>query len=492
MQVTKSASSTRRGLVAAATLAALGASGAAARTSSSERRPAVEPKAGIGFPAGFRWGTATSSYQIEGATSADGRGPSIWDSFAATPGRIRDGSTAEVSADHYARYKEDVALMKSLGAGAYRFSIAWPRIFPEGRGALNPKGLAFYDRLVDELLAHGIEPFATLYHWDLPQALQDRGGWQQRDTAQAFADYAGEVAARLGDRVGHFFTLNEMQTFVEHGYGAGIFAPGLKLPPQALAQVKHHAVLAHGLAVQAIRVRGRRGLKVGPAENIVAALPAVETPENIRAAELATRELNAAYLTVMLEGRYTDAYLVKLGADAPKFTQQDLKTIASPVDFVGLNVYVPGPFVLASDAAPGFQTMKLPPSYPHMSAPWLKLAPEVLYWAPKLAANLWKPKDIYISEHGTSSTDKPADDGQVYDVDRVMYLRNGLAQLRRATAEGVPVRGYFLWSLLDNFEWADGYSTRFGLVHVDFTTQKRTPKLSASFYKEVIARNEVV
>ena len=467
----------------AAALAATAYGGA----SSSPRSAA--PRSAASFPEGFCWGTATSAYQVEGATQEDGRGPSIWDTFAREPGRIRDGSTGDVSVDHYHRYKEDVALMKWMGAQAYRFSIAWPRVFPEGRGKPNSRGLAFYDRLVDELLAAGIEPYATLYHWDLPQALQDRGGWETRDTAEAFGDYASYVAAKLTDRVKQVFTINEMLSFVEHGHASGIFAPGLKLDRARLNQVRHHAVLAHGLAVQAVRASGRRGTRVGPAENIAAALPAVETAENIRAAELATRELNAPYLTVMLEGRYTDAYLAKAGADAPRFTPQDLKTISSPVDFVGLNVYAPSKYVLASEAAPGFTEVPLQASHPHMASPWLTLGPEALYWAPRLAASLWKVKEIFITENGASAADESAADGAVYDLDRIMYLRNCLMHLQRATAEGVPVRGYFLWSLLDNFEWADGYATRFGVVHVDYATQKRTPKLSASFYREVIARN---
>ena len=468
---------------AALAAAAYGSAHTTVRTSPPPRR------SGWGFPDGFRWGTATSSYQVEGAAQEDGRGPSIWDTFAQQPGRIRDGSTGRVSVDHYHRYKEDVALMKWIGAQTYRFSIAWPRVFPEGRGKANPKGLDFYDRLVDELLAAGIEPFATLYHWDLPQALQDRGGWESRDTAEAFGDYASYVASKLTDRVRQIFTINEMRTFVEHGHNSGVFAPGLKLDRARLNQVRHHAVLAHGLAVQAVRASGRRGTKVGPAENIATALPAVETVENIRAAELATRELNAPYLTVMLEGRYTDAYLASAGADAPRFTPQDLKTISSAVDFVGLNVYAPSQYVLASEAAPGFTEVPLQASHPRMASPWLTLGPEALYWAPRHAANLWKVKDIFITENGASAADEPADDGTVYDVDRVMYLRNCLTHLQRATAEGVPVRGYFLLSLLDNFEWADGYATRFGVVHVDYATLKRTPKLSASFYREVIARN---
>jgi beta-glucosidase len=485
----------RRALLAAGSLATPGtlASGsdAAARSLSVSHPSADGPPSTPQFPRGFRWGTATSAYQIEGAAHEDGRGLSIWDTFAQMPRRIRDGSNGDVSVDHYHRYKEDVALMKGLGAQAYRFSIAWPRLFPEGTGALNAKGLAFYDRLVDELLRAGIEPFATLYHWDLPQALQDKGGWQARDTALAFADYAGLVARKLSDRVGHIFTLNEMLSFVEHGHQSGVFAPGLNLAPAELNQVRHHAVLAHGLAVQAVRANARPGTRVGPAENMTAALPAIATPEHIHAAELATREANAPYLTVMLEGRYTDAYLANAGADAPKFTPQDLEIIASPVDFVGLNVYSPGLYVLASEAAPGYATVKIPPSYPRMASEWLTVGPEALYWAPRHAAKLWNVKDIYITENGASAADQPEPDGMVYDIDRVMYLRNYLTHLQRATAEGVPVRGYFLWSLLDNFEWADGYATRFGLVHVDYATQKRTPKLSAAFYREVIARNAV-
>ncbi len=444
-----------------------------------------------GFPKDFRWGTATSAYQVEGATTEDGRGPSIWDTFAATPGKIKDGSNGLVADDHYHRYKEDVALMKGLGATVYRFSIAWPRVFPDGGKTPNPKGLAFYDRLVDELLQAGIQPYATLYHWDLPQALQDRGGWESRETAQAFGDYAGYVAGKLGDRVKHFFTLNETSAFVELGHGAGVWAPGLTLPPGRLNQVRHHAVLAHGLGVQAIRANAKAGTEIGIADNILNTIPAIETPANIAAAEKALRELNAAYLTVILEGRYTDAYLAAAGADAPKFTQEDLKTISTPLDFVGLNVYTPNNYVLASDDPKGYSIVPVPESFPKMASNWLTIGPEALYWAPKLAAKVWGVKSIYITENGTSGADKIDASGAINDLDRIMYLRNYLTQLQRATAEGVPVHGYFLWSLLDNFEWADGYATRFGLVHVDYATQKRTPKLSASFYREVIAKNAV-
>jgi beta-glucosidase len=444
------------------------------------------------FPAGFLWGSATAAYQVEGAVHEDGRAPSIWDTFAHTPGKTVNNATGDVADDHYHRYKEDVALMKALGVKTYRFSIAWPRVFPQGSGTPNPKGLDFYNRLVDELRRNDIEPFATLYHWDLPQALHDRvGGWQSRETSRAFAEYAGYVAERLSDRVQHIFTINEFGAFVELGYRVGIHAPGLKLDAKAFNQTRHNAVLGHGLAVQAIRARAKAGTKVGLAENMTVAAPAIESPAHIAAAERATRELNAPYLTVIQEGRYTDAYLKAAGADAPQYTPDELKAIASPLDFVGLNIYTPV-YVRADGSPEGFAVIPHPGSFPHMASPWLFAGPEALYWGPRHIAKIWSVRDIYITENGCSSSDVPAADGVVYDTDRVMYLRNYLSQLQRATADGIPVRGYFLWSLMDNFEWADGYTNRFGIHHVDFATQKRTPKLSASFYREVIAQNAVV
>lgn len=445
------------------------------------------------FPSGFLWGTATSSYQVEGAHDEDGRGRSIWDGFSHTPDKVKNNDHGDVAADHYHRYRDDVQLMKSLGGRGYRFSIAWPRIFPEGSGQPNEKGLAFYDRLVDELLANGIEPWPTMYHWDLPQTLQDRyGGWQKRETAQAFADYAGFVAHRLSDRVRQFFTTNELSTFVELGHGSGIFAPGLKLGPKELNQVRHHAVLGHGLATQAIRARARPGTRVGPAENMSVGVPVYETAEHIEASRRATRELNAGYLTVMMEGRYTDAFLAAAGADAPTFTQQDLKDISEPVDFVGLNIYTLGRMVRAGHGPSGYEVVKPAASHPRLSTDWLAMVPEALYWGPHHTASLWKPRALYITENGCASADTVDDNGNINDTDRVMYLRAYLGQLLRATSDGVPVRGYFLWSLLDNFEWSSGYGTRFGIYHVDFKTQQRRPKLSAAFYREVIARNGLV
>jgi beta-glucosidase len=477
-----------------AKLAGFSALGLASPADAADRdsRPASDRHEPAGFPKDFLWGTATSSYQIEGAVNEDGRGRSIWDTFTHTPGKIEDGSNGDRANEHFHRYKEDVRLIKDLGVKAYRFSIAWPRVFPEGTGAPNPKGLDFYNRLLDELLANGIEPYATLYHWDLPQALQDRvGGWQSSDTSKAFADYAGYVAERLSDRVKNFFTLNEAGRFLNFGYGWGIDAPGLNLPLAELNQTRHHVVLGHGLAVQAIRASARAGTKVGPAENISTCVPAINTPENIRATEMATRELNAGLLGVMLEGKYTEGYLEYAGAAAPKFTAEELKIIGSPNDFVGLNIYAPQFYIVASDRKPGWAVLPFPTSFPHMNSEWLRIGPEVIYWAPRIAAKLWNIDTIYISENGTSSEDQLRADGKVYDLDRISFLRNYLTQLQRATSEGVPVRGYFLWSLMDNFEWVYGYEKRFGLYHVDFETQARVPKLSADFFRDVVARNAI-
>ncbi len=481
----------RRHFARLAGLSALGMA-APAKSADGDAKPATGRHAPAPFPKDFVWGTATSSYQIEGAVNEDGRGRSIWDTFAHTPGKIEDGSNADRANDHYHRYKEDVGLIRDLGAKAYRFSIAWPRVFPEGSGAPNPKGLDFYNRLVDELLKNGIEPYATLYHWDLPQALQDRvGGWQSNDTSKAFADYAGYVAERLSDRVKNIFTLNEAGRFLNFGYGWGIDAPGLKLPTGELNQARHHVALAHGLAVQAIRAKARAGTKVGPAENIAACVPAFDTPEQVRAAEMATRELNAGFLGVILEGKYTDGFLEYSGKDAPKFTAEELKIIGSKNDFVGLNIYAPQFYIAASDKKPGWSVLPFPASFPHMNSEWLRVGPEVIYWAPRLAAKVWNIDTIYISENGTSSEDKLSADGKVYDLDRIMYLRNYLAQLQRATSEGVPVKGYFLWSLMDNFEWIFGFEKRFGVYRVDFETQARVAKLSASFFRDVVARNAI-
>jgi beta-glucosidase len=475
-----------------AKLAALAPLGMAMPAAAAGRKNTQVRAASAPFPKDFVWGTATSSYQVEGAVDEDGRGLSIWDTFSRTAGKIADHSNGDRANEHYFRYREDIQLIRSLGAKAYRFSIAWPRVFPQGTGAPNPKGIDFYNRLIDELLANDIVPYATLYHWDLPQALEDRvGGWRSSETSKAFGDYAGYVAGRISDRVKNIFTINEAGRFLNFGYGSGIDAPGVKLPPGELNQARHNVVLGHGLAVQAIRASARRGTKVGMAENIATCVPVFARPDHIRAAEIATRELNAGLLGVTLEGKYTDAYLEYAGKDAPKFTLEELKIIGSRTDFVGLNIYAPQFYIAASDSKAGWDMLPFPSSFPHMNSDWLRIGPEVIYWAPKLAAKIWNIDTIYISENGTSSEDKLRDDGKIYDLDRISFLRNYLMQLQRATSEGVPVKGYFLWSLMDNFEWIYGYEKRFGVYHVDFQTQVRTAKLSASFYRDVVTRNAI-
>jgi beta-glucosidase len=346
--------------------------------------------------------------------------------------------------------------------------------------------------VTDELLAQGIEPFVTLFHWDLPQALQDRvGGWESKETVKAFADYSAFMTRRLSDRVHNFFTINEFSCFTDEGYGSGTKAPGLTLSRARVNQVRHNAVLAHGMAVQAIRAAARPGTRVGLAENPSLCVPVIESAPHVRAAQQAMRDVNAQFLTVILEGRYLDSYLSREREAAPKYTAEEMKIIASPLDFVGLNIYTPT-YVRAASSQAGYEVVPYPTSYPKTASPWLMVGPEIAYWAPRHLGEIWSVKDAYITENGCSSDDVVAADGHVYDTDRVMYVRNHLIHAHRAVAEGWPLRGYFWWSLMDNFEWTDGYSKRFGIYYVDFKTQKRIPKLSASFYKELIARNAVV
>jgi beta-glucosidase len=452
----------------------------------------IHPAASNGaFPKGFLWGAATAAYQVEGGVHEAGRGPSIWDTFSHLPGKIENGDTGDQADDFLHHYDADIQLMSTLGLRAFRFSVSWTRVFPTGTGKPNPKGLDFYRKLVADLQHAGIQPFCTLYHWDLPQALQDRGGWENPDMARYLADYAGYVAGELSrDGVKHFFTTNEIRTFVELGYGQGTHAPGLKVGRKRLAQLTHNVLLGHGLSVQAIRARALPGTQVSLAENPTAAVPVTLAEADIHAARVAMREENAPYLTAILEGRYTDRYLAMLGKDAPHFTPEEMRIISSPLDAVGLNIYT-ATYVRASSSAKEYEILPLPADFPHVASSWLSVSPECLAWGPRLINELWHPKALYITENGSSADDKFSSDGEVLDLGRIMYLRNCLSQLQRVIEVGVPVRGYFAWSLLDNFEWADGYGKRFGLVYVDFNTQKRTPKLSAQFYRSVIERNAI-
>ena len=465
----------------------LGVGAGLAATASTRALAGITPES-LAFPDQFLWGCATAAYQIEGAVKEDGRGDTNWDVFCRTPGKVANGDTGDVACDSYHRYVEDTQLLKNLGVGAYRMSIAWSRIFPNGRGQPNQKGVDHYNRVIDTLLAAGIEPYVTMFHWDLPQALP--GEWQNRDTALAFADYAGFMAGKLGDRVKHFMTVNELRCFTDLGHLTGQHAPGLKLPPAQVNQVRHHGVLAHGLGVQAIRAHVPAETQVGIADNTTFYVPVIDTDEHIAAAKKATRDKNAMFLTAIMEGAYLDSYMAQEGANAPKVQDGDMKAIGSPLDFVALNIYAPE-WARADDSPQGYATIPHLPSSPHMASPWLIVGPEVAYWGVRQVSELWKPKALYISENGASADD-PLVAGRVDDADRVMYLRNYLTQFRRAAAEGYPLKGYFLWSLMDNFEWADGYTKRFGIHYVDFKTQQRIPKLSAAWYREVIKRNTVV
>jgi beta-glucosidase len=450
-----------------------------AQTSASNRQ----------FPEGFVWGCATSAYQIEGGVHDGGRGQTNWDIFAHTPGKIYNNQTGDVADNSYHLYKEDIQLLRDLGVRGYRMSIAWSRIFPDGKGQPNSEGLDHYNRVLDELLANNITPYVTLFHWDLPQALE--GGWQSRDTPFAYADYAGFMARHLSDRVQYFMTTNEFECFTDIGYREGRFAPGLRLADGPANQVRHHGILAHGLGVQAIRAHAQAPAQVGLAENARVFVPVIEDEANIEAARRATRQGNAFFLTAVMEGKYPDEYLEREGPNAPRVEPGDMKAIGSPLDFVGLNIYQPN-YVRAADSPLGFVEEQPQASYPHMASPWLTIGPECMYWGVRNVCDLWHPKGIYITENGCSTDDVITADGRVEDTDRVMYLRNYLTQLHRATAEGYPVKAYFLWSLLDNFEWADGYGKRFGLYYVDFATEKRTPKLSAEWYRLAIANNAVM
>ena len=439
----------------------------------------------LDLPADFRWGASTAAYQIEGAVHEDGRGPSVWDVFAARPGAVRDGHTGAVACDHYHRYAEDIALMRGLGLDGYRFSIAWPRIQPTGSGPVNAAGLDFYDRLVDALLAAGITPLPTLFHWDLPQALEDTGGWLDRDTAYRFAEYAALVADRLGDRVPAWITLNEPFVHMVYGYALGIHAPGRALMLDALPAA-HHQLLGHGLAATVLR---ERGLAVMIANNLTPVRPATDDPADVAAATAYDALHNRLFTDPLLLGRYPDLSAFGLAEDLGGCVLPgDLELIAAPgLDGLGVNYY--NPTRIAAPTDPGLPFTEAPiDGVPRTAFDW-PVVPDGLR---ELLVGL---RDRYgaalppvtITENGCSVADEPAADGTVQDQPRIDYLTGHLDALAAAVAEGVDVRGYYTWSLLDNFEWAEGFSQRFGLVHVDFDTQRRTPKASYAWYRDLIA-----
>ena len=432
------------------------------------------------FPPDFVWGVATSAFQIEGAATADGKGESIWDRFCRQPGAIADGSNGDVACDHYHRLDADLDLIAGLGVDAYRFSMSWPRVQPDGRGAVNEAGLAFYERLVDGLLARGIKPYLTLNHWDLPQALQDAGGWAARDTVHRFVDYARLVAARLGSRVASITTHNEPWVIAVLGHETGLFAPGQRHRGTAM-QVAHHLLLSHGMALQALRADGCPA-RLGIVLNLSPIGPATGSPEDVAAARLEDGRSVRWYMDPLFKGAYPDDVWQHLGGDAPHVEPGDLETIASPMDFLGINYYTRG--VVSASGAWSAQTS----GKPLTDMGW-EIVPEGLTELLVRMHRDWTLPPLYVKENGAAFRDTlehTPGGARVHDGERIDYIASHIAAVGDAMAQGVPMAGYMVWSLMDNFEWASGYAKRFGIVHVDYATQVRTPKDSYLWYRDFL------
>jgi beta-glucosidase len=437
------------------------------------------------FPAGFAWGVATAAYQIEGAVAEDGRGDSVWDTFCRQPGAIRDGHTGDVAADHYHRWPEDVELMSQLGIDAYRFSIAWPRVQPPGHGTASVRGLDFYDRLTDALLARRITPVPTLFHWDLPQPLEDRGGWLARDTAHRFADYAALAAQRLADRIPLWITLNEPFVVMAFGYALGNHAPGKALMLGALPAA-HHQLLGHGLACAALRSAGARQIAI--TNNYSPAWPASDTAPDVAAARAYDTLHNRLFTDPVLLGAYPDLSVFGIGGDGPGCVRDgDLALISARIDALGANYYSPARLSALPDSPLPFRREPIP-GYPVTAFGWPVVPAGLTEMLLRLRERYGQAlPPVWITENGCSADDQVTSDGTVDDQPRIRYLDGHLRALHEAMTGGVDVRGYLAWSLIDNFEWAEGYNQRFGLVHVDFGTQRRTAKASFGWYRDLIA-----
>lgn len=436
------------------------------------------------FPKDFLWGVSTSAYQIEGAAREDGRGESIWDRFSHTPGKTRDGHTGDIACDHYHRYREDVQLMCDLGINTYRFSLSWPRLIPTGDGPLNPQGVDFYDRLIDSLLEAGIQPFLTLYHWDLPQTLQERGGWENRQTAFDFARYASLAASRFGDRVESWITHNEPWCSAFLGYQIGLFAPGYQNLKAAL-QVSHHLLISHGLAVREIRAACSRPVEVGAALNHNPAYPYTNDPADADAARRFDGYFNRWFLDPLAGLGYPADMLAYYAVDAPQIQPGDLEIIAEPCDFLGINYYEREWVQDAPANLPPQTRRHTDPARPHTAD--REVYPEGLFeLLQRIQRDYPNLSPIYITENGANFPDQITPDGRVHDPQRQQYLEAHFDQALRALQAGVDLRGYCVWSLLDNFEWALGYHGRYGIVYVDFDTQQRTPKDSARWFQQFL------
>lgn len=447
------------------------------------------------FPTRFTWGAAAAAYQIEGAWNIDGRAPSVWDTFSQTPGNVFENHTGNVACDHYHRWREDLALMRELGLHAYRLSFAWPRILPNGTGAPNAKGLAFYDQLIDGLLAAGITPWVTLYHWDLPQALHDRGGFLNRELVDWFGDYAALIAQKFGDRVKHWMTFNEPPVIIGLGHQEGVFAPGQKLSYRECLLGAHHLLMAHGRGVQALRAGCRGPVKISLAHTSRERIPASASPADVEAAradyfgctERGMWNL-AWWADPIVFGRYPEEGLKNFAADLPKIATEDMKLISQPIDFIAYNCYSGFRVRAGADGRPEQVPNGWGIGNPRGTLSWLQIVDDALYWAARFQTERYK-LPLVFSENGFCNTDFVHLDGKVHDPQRIDFLTRYLRGLGRAIAEGVPVEGYFYWSILDNFEWKEGYKDRFGLVHVDYQTQKRTPKDSFHWYRDLIRAN---
>ena len=448
----------------------------------------------VAFPPDFLWGAATSAYQIEGAVHEDGRTPSMWDHFAALPGSTYQGQTGEVAADHYHRMQEDVALMAELNLNAYRFSLSWPRILPQGSGTVNERGLDFYDRLVDALLAHGISPLATLYHWDLPVALQDRGGWLVRDTAYAFADYAEVVAHRLGDRVQWWLTQNEPWCSAYLGYALGIHAPGLH-DKQLAVNAGHNVLLAHGLSVPRLRVHLSPQAQVGIALDFYPAYAADDRPETLLAVKRADTFRNRWFLDPLFRGRYPDGLFTDLEVAPPPVHEDDGNIISTPIDFLGVNYYsrmlVRGsadPVTLGEQTvlSNSFEAVEHIPGASYTEMGW-EIFPDGLANILKRIHREYAPKAMVVTESGAAFDDHWDGIGNIHDQLRINFLREHIQTVAQVIRQGVPIKGYVVWSFLDNFEWSEGYHKRFGLVYVDYPTQRRIIKDSGRWYASLVA-----
>jgi beta-glucosidase len=434
------------------------------------------------LPSSFVWGAATAAYQIEGAIAEDGRGESIWDRFSAHPGNVRNGDNGAVACDSYHRYPEDVALMRDLGLDAFRLSIAWPRVVPQGRGPVNAAGLDFYDRLVDELLANGIEPFATLYHWDLPQALEDRGGWPARETVDAYAEYVEAVVTRLGDRVESWITQNEPWVISWLGYGLGEHAPGRRSKPDALAAA-HNVLLAHGRAAEVLRSVSSSA-RVGITIDVVEMQPLTDDEADVAATRIEDGFRNRWYLDPVLRGEYPADIVEWYGSSMPEVADGDMALISTPLDFLGVNYYTRN--IVRADPRTGDPTIVPLEDVPETAMGW-EVYPEGLESQLVRLATEYEVPPMYVTENGAAYPDSRRHDGSVHDQERITYIRGHIEAIERARGRGVPVEGYFVWSLLDNFEWGHGYTQRFGLVYVDYPTLERVPKESYFWYRDIIA-----